>query len=311
MKLEYGNFYKFVTSLGIVLVCIACLIPWLFLQAPYDLFLEQEEIELLTGSAQVIINIRQMLTGAILIFLPVVSLILFAVGVFVLVLGGERWFTKTQLAEDRLRELEEKKLKKDLEDGTNAAQDDRDADIEDHIDGVPDELRDLERQDIPRWQASAYNAHRAFVDRLNQCYHSTHEIQSERRLGAVAFDAVLIANRGTSRDYVFEVKYIRKDYHYGWLRDNTMKIIYAAQAYTSGRKRHAVPVLVVIHAKDSLGMENGKLTSRIRGYPDRIHRKLRGIDPRAIVIQLPEAEMRRMSCAEIRSMIDDEPYTSV
>jgi hypothetical protein len=34
-QIEYGDFYKFVVSLGIALVFSAILVPWLFLRDPF------------------------------------------------------------------------------------------------------------------------------------------------------------------------------------------------------------------------------------------------------------------------------------
>lgn len=38
MKFEFGDLYRFVVSLGVVLVSISILVPWLFLKEPFDLF---------------------------------------------------------------------------------------------------------------------------------------------------------------------------------------------------------------------------------------------------------------------------------
>ena len=58
-QIEYGDFYKFIVSLGIALVLAAILVPWLFLREPFDLMIEASRLSGLTPTAQQIVLLRQ------------------------------------------------------------------------------------------------------------------------------------------------------------------------------------------------------------------------------------------------------------
>ena len=52
MRFEFGDLYKFVVSLGVILVTLAVLGPWLFLREPFDLQVTQTELQGFTKRAR-------------------------------------------------------------------------------------------------------------------------------------------------------------------------------------------------------------------------------------------------------------------
>ena len=63
-KLNYNDFNKFLVSLGVILIGLALLIPWLFLKESYNIP-TKIEIDSLTDISKNIIEVKQ---GYLLIF---------------------------------------------------------------------------------------------------------------------------------------------------------------------------------------------------------------------------------------------------
>jgi len=55
-KIEYDSFYKFLVSLGIILITLPVILFIFLLKEPYDLLVTTEEIQNITSTAQQIIN---------------------------------------------------------------------------------------------------------------------------------------------------------------------------------------------------------------------------------------------------------------
>jgi hypothetical protein len=58
-KLEFGDFYKFLVSLGSVLVALSLLLPWLFLRESFNALVSVSDISELTSSGQELVSHQQ------------------------------------------------------------------------------------------------------------------------------------------------------------------------------------------------------------------------------------------------------------
>ena len=92
-KLNYNDFNKFLVSLGVILIGLALLIPWLFLKESYNIP-SKSEIDSLTEISKNIFEVKQ---GYLLIFsnlIPWISVFLIIAGIFLAVSGLTRWYKK-------------------------------------------------------------------------------------------------------------------------------------------------------------------------------------------------------------------------
>jgi hypothetical protein len=96
-KPEYSDLYKFISSLGIILIAFAVLLPWLFLREPFETHLSAEEIDALTQTAQTLIGYRQTTALWFYQYIPWISLALSSFGLGVLICGLKLWWGKQKL----------------------------------------------------------------------------------------------------------------------------------------------------------------------------------------------------------------------
>lgn len=308
-KFEYSDFYKFIASAGIALITLAALIPWLFLREPFDLFQTVDKISQLTPLAQQIILARQTTIQWILDIIPLFSAISFIFGCLGLIMGGVMWYRKTQLPIDKLAELNIKALEKQLTTPSNEEiKVQREEEIKAELEadapayteqGLSANLEEMLKPDnVNSMVERAINIEKKVARLLNSCFGDTYTILPERRLGPIPFDVVM-ASKKLKPDYIFEVKYMRKGFHYSWLRDNVQKITYAAHSYEQETNRVAIPVLFIIgHEKMTLS------TVEVEKYIYRVQGEIFSMKSQALIIFFTEFEFDNLECSKLRSRLN-------
>jgi hypothetical protein len=308
-KFEYSDLYKFITSVGIALIALAVLVPWLFLREPFDLLQPTSDLTQLTPLAQEIIAVRQATVQSILTKIPVFSVISFGVGLLGLIAGGIMWYRKTQMPLERITGLNIKFLEKQLtpfshEEIKVQKEEEIKAQLEveiqeSHEQEYTPELEEVLKPDnVNRLVESAILIEKRLTGLLTSCFSNSHTILPHRRLGPIALDIVM-ASKTTASDYIFEVKYIRKGFKYFWLRDNILKFIYANNSYQKETNRKAIPVLFIVG--------NEKMTPSlvdVKKYIYRLQSELDNLESQASVVFVPEAEFYSMDCSKLKSKLD-------
>src|SRR3546814_10851802 len=99
MKFEFGDLYKFVVSLGVVLISLSVLAPWLFLREAFDLFKTEIELKTVTEVARAAIASRQEATAFILRFIPWFSAVGSVCGSVLIVVGLKKWRSEEHTSE--------------------------------------------------------------------------------------------------------------------------------------------------------------------------------------------------------------------
>src|SRR5688572_17346432 len=115
MKVEYSDLYKFMVSLGVALVTLAVLVPWLFLREPFDLLVARPTLESLTPRALSFVSLRQERVEQITGYLPIFSFTTFILGVGAMVAGLVLWYRRVQRHVDQQTSLGVQKMKAEIQ----------------------------------------------------------------------------------------------------------------------------------------------------------------------------------------------------
>jgi hypothetical protein len=260
MKFEFGDLYKFVVSLGVVLVSLSILAPWLFFKEPFDLFKTQTELAGVTEVARKAILRRQESIAFILRFIPWFSAVGCISGVAVVCVGLRKWQANQTLLDEQAK-IEVELKKHSLRDATK------------------DEIalaaaRELEAVSVQEsrneeYRLTAFEAHYAqlegsVVGRLRKIYSGKYEVEHNKIIGGVELDLLLLGRAMLTKDVVVEVKAIRRGFNYGWLREVFLKNIYSKNVYSqlTGRLANAL-VLIVLDLRTETPDEYKALVERI------------------------------------------------
>lgn len=259
MKFEFGDLYKFVVSLGVVLISLAVLAPWLFLKEPFDLFSSEAELKTVTQVARDAIHNRQEAVAFVLRFIPWFSGMAFACGVAFIYIGLKRWLANQVLLDEQTRiEVELKKTA--LRDATKD-------EIEASNERKADEQEAIPRATPPNRKINGAiyaNIEAKVTRRLQEIYHNKFDVEANKMIGGVELDVLLRGKAMLTKDYIIEVKYIRRGFNYGWLKESFLKIIYARTIYSQLTNRLPNSVLLIVLDREAGEVEKySSLVTRI------------------------------------------------
>jgi hypothetical protein len=109
-SIQYTAFYKFIVSLGLVLVGLGLAMPWLLLNESFDLLVRRSDLERLTPLAQETIRHRQAIVHASSLLAPWASIALVLAGLILIIFGVERWRRRQDIM-DRTEDISLEKIR--------------------------------------------------------------------------------------------------------------------------------------------------------------------------------------------------------
>ena len=245
-QLEYGDFYKFVASVGITLIASAFVVPWLFLHEPFDLAIDESKLKTLTPIARGAMTHRQEIAAGILPWLPWASALLAIFGFGLTIWGLAMWYPR-QRVRDRGEEATTKKVEQELRQMTEQ---EIKAKAFQELESVEEESQQPQVVAPVPTLASALDAYldaeRALFARMNECLGPDAHIQTNQRVGNIEYDAIV--RLGPDEWVIVEVKYIRKGFNSGFLAEAVNGLTARTALYASRFAASSRAVLVIILA---------------------------------------------------------------
>ncbi len=250
-QFEYNDLNKFFVSVGIFLIGLTFMLPWLYLREKFDLEVKANDLEEFTEVAQNIIGRRQNITGWLSIIVPIISIISFLTGAFLTYIGIKGW-RKLQIILEEREELINKELSAKIVQLSRTEK----------IEKVNQELQtqDEEIKSTPNEKttfASKYiEAETKFYNRINLIYQDSYKISKDIRINENEYDILYRSPLKMEKDVIFELKYsesyLRGSYFFGALNQLTSSLNY----YQQNIKSNAIGRLVFLMPYKALHGEN-------------------------------------------------------
>ncbi|AOO64804.1 hypothetical protein [Sulfurospirillum halorespirans] len=263
MKFEFGDLYKFIVSLGVVLVTLSIIVPWLFLKESFDLFRTQQYLETITEVAKIVIIERQNTTAFIIKYIPFFSITTALIGILLMLYGLIKWYQNQLLIDEQNRlELEIKK------------QSFRDATKDEIENPIENEFKQNDNQssNLSTFINRYIEIENKVYKQLFDIYKNNYTVVQNKIIAGIELDILLEGNSMFSKDYLIEVKYIKKGFNYGWLKESFLKNIYAKSVYSQFTNRLPNTLLLIIIEDSAYDKEKyNNLIERIQS--ERIGRK--------------------------------------
>ena len=298
MKIEYGDFYKFIVSIGLGLMGLAFLVPWLFLSQPFDLYIESETLKKLTPLAQSIIGRRQETVEWIIESVRPFYCVAFPVGLIAFVIGLYLWVTRTHRIQERMSLASLQILMSQLRQATkDEVKEKAEADTQSQ------DVESIEESQKPPFEGLTFDAIAAeekVSEKFQMCFGTSYEVLSNQKLNQFIYDVLLLSKSTTAADYIVEIKHIRSGFKFGWLHDNAVKLVFASGLYQRDSGRGATPILIIVAPKTVLE------DSQRQAYKQRIKKDslVRKFDFK--LVYLPKEELDSMPCDVFRKLIEDK-----
>lgn len=243
MKFEFGDLYKFTVSLGVVLITLAILAPWLFLKEPFDLFQTETEIKALTSIAQSAIAKRQATVSFIIEYIPWFSAIGSLAGSIFIYIGLKNWY-RNQLHLDEQTRLDVEIKKQSLRDATKD-------EIEEKETAEYAAQKVAEDSNLETYQVNSFRGQYSEIEdlvytKLASIFKNKYKVSHNQMIAGMELDILLQGKSMLAKDYIVEVKYIRKGFNFGWLREAFLKNIYAKSVYSQLTNKSPNTLLLIV-----------------------------------------------------------------
>ncbi len=203
-KVEFGDFYKFLVSVGIVLIAISFIFPWLVVQESYDPIISTSEFQELPIQLQELLTYRNSVALWIFHHLVCIVIPLFTLGLIFLTLGSCLWI-KRQKIRDEDENIEHRNKIKNLGNATptqKAYEITEDISFNDSAEGENiNKFVNNYRQYL--------SIERNLVEEIRRRTVGTYEVFQDKKIKNKIIDAILVANSLQHIDILVEIKYLR------------------------------------------------------------------------------------------------------
>jgi len=247
VKFDFGDLYKFIVSAGLALVGMSILSVWLIFKEPFDLNIKESELLLLTPAAQGVIKYRQHVVGLLVSF-SIWAIPLTAFSGLLLSGWGLRKWKQQQSIVDQLAELglQEKKI------AIRPKTDDEIA-LSEQL-GPENADAGLVAPASIVSQSPGY-IEKILVQKLQYLLPTEYKVNSKMLISGAEVDFVLTSTHWLHKDYLIELKYIRKGFNFGWLSQVALKLRTASVLYSEVTNRIPNTCLLIVVADSAWNAE--------------------------------------------------------
>lgn len=293
VKFEFGDLYKFIVSLGVVIISISILVPWLFLKESFDLYKSEADLKSVTSVAQAAILGRQEAVAFIVKFIPWFSAIGCICGSIFIFVGLKKWHAN-QLLLDEQTKVEVELKKQSLRDATKdeialaAARD---------MHALAPQENHATNFTLSAFEASYAQIESLVAKRLQHVYSKKYEVESNKMVAGVEVDVLLRGRNWLTKDYIIEIKSIRRGFNYGWLRESFLKNIYAKNIYAQATNR--IPNTLLLIVTDFKGDVSEKYTYML----EKISKEGLGRRGKDLVVIIDKEELRNLTTDQLQKCL--------
>ena len=253
-KLQYDSFYKFIVSVGFLLIVAPVFLLHFWMSGIYDLAITQQNLEALAPSAAELLSMKMDCVNMVLSKLPIIFICVEAVGVGLFIWGCYKWYS-IQKYLDSISELDvkeknirlkqmtpEEKLQKITEEANEEAEEMKAADkASDVIEVKANEGEERYKDKI----ALGLEVEKLYFDRLKREIGSNYQIRRNVKLDKFEYD-IIARSRVDNIDIIYEIKHWDKAVPQTLLDRTCVRMEAAEVVYENLMHRNKRSILVII-----------------------------------------------------------------
>jgi len=299
LKPDFSDYYKFLASLGIVLLSLAIITPWLVFNTSFDTQISAVEITQLTPIAQEIINFRQSIVLWFIGHIFWLSGIIGFSGIIVLISGLLFW-RQRQILLDNKENLETLMLSKEFEPLTPSQ-------IAEKV------LQQMGYQYLgeievssPQFLLANYlEIQTLLFKKIQENFSSilTHRVVRNQRIRGTERDIDILVQAKTGTNVIIETRFLSQPAHADWLKENLGQAVTLAHTYESKHFKPTQSVLFIVSPQSDL------LDTLKKEYQENLTQSI--INSRVRPILILESELQKLTSDEILKIISPEILTEI
>lgn len=289
-QFEYNDLRKFKVSVGVFLIGLTFILPWLYMREQFDLTISEKELNELTLEAQDTIRNRQKIAGLLNWFIPICSLISLFTGIYLTTKGIKGW-KKHQEKLDEGVDLTNKELSLKINKLTPA----------EHEASVKSDIKNQQKESVKsEEETESYvtrylEAENSFTKLIEPVFTNNYRIILNSRIDGSEYDVVLRSPLKSDQDIIMEIKYsdvrVGGNYFHHSLDELRRKLV----SYQLNVKENSVGRLVFLLPNSALHNKskhpNSIYPSKTINLLDSKNRELKGTDVRIAYINMDELSM--------------------
>lgn len=271
-QFEYNDLNKFYVSVGVFLIGLTFIIPWLFLREHFDLYIKASELYEYTEEAQNIILQRQSLIKIISFIIPIVSSIALIAGFYLSFIGIKGWRNIQNLIEERERMMN-KKLSLEITGMTR----------EEKMEKVNKDIRTIEKESefkkakkeepgdfLASFKKNYLTYNAKFQELITHHLSDEFQIYRDFRIENFEYDMVLKSPLLMDLDYIFEVKYYESLISQTYLRSELSQLNDSLKNYREKVKQNTKARLIFLCTSKALSARSKNTNAIYDGIADLI-----------------------------------------
>ncbi len=203
-KIEYGDINKFFVSVGLVLIGLSILSPYLYLKEDFGIYLSQTDFDSLQDSVKELVLDKQNKVKQLQSLFFCIPIILSVSGILFLVIGLYRWFSRQEKIDEKF-DIELDKLKLELK---SLTQEEREEKVMQEVQEIELDKK-TEPNEIQKKVFNKYIAIEESITEIFKNYNSENfEVLSQQKMGnKFEIDILLRAKNKGFADRIVEIKY--------------------------------------------------------------------------------------------------------
>lgn len=221
-NLQYDSFYKFIVSIGTILIVAPIIGLHYLVSGSYDIILSKQAFDDLSETSLQLIGNKLRWINIVFNILPYLFIVLILIGILCIIFGGYKWYNiQKQLDEGLALDIQEKQFNykkmtsseiavKALNDSINNQDEvDKEAyEIDGHV--ITEAYQSLDHRS--RIIQKGFEIENAYFQYLMKKLKSKYTIRKNIKVGDIGFD-IIATSKFDNIDFLYEIKY--------WLNPST------------------------------------------------------------------------------------------
>lgn len=252
-KIEFGDINKFLVSIGLVLIGLAIITPYLYLKEDFGLIIESEKILKLDPEVQNIVSNKKSLISNIQGIIPGTSFILLGLGLLISGIGINRWLKRQKKIDEKF-DKEIQILDIEIQASTP----------EEKIENAKQEAKEIElaekleskEETISLPQNKGYETYMEIEKNIFQLFQNlkspNFKVYQEPKIGNRFYiDILLKANSNKFSDRIIEIKYFRNQLPISTIQKSLYQLSTYISYYKANTNKQVIPILLLVY-KDNI-----------------------------------------------------------
>lgn len=212
-NIDYADKHKFISSIGLALIAMAFLLPWMFLSESFDLNIEQGKLNQLTLVSQDVVKKRQDLVQLSITLIPYISIALLIGGIFLLILGLKDW-SRQQSIKNETEALTLEMLKRQSLSMTEEQINQKrlqDSEVSEVAENIVPQEKTLEKGQsrIESTRKKSLEIENKILEKFHNLNLKNYDVLTNKSIGGRYFDGIFASKKKDGLDVLVELKYFK------------------------------------------------------------------------------------------------------